>query len=217
MTQTDRTIAFEKMRSGEAKVIVATDLCARGLDSEHLDLVINFDLPNDLATYQHRVGRAGRFGSEGMTINLIASNFDSERLKSYQAEQKVELKVIDTIECLKRLGEGVENLKELCRLESSSSSVKTVGTGIPQELLEFLMMGTVEELAMRQQSMEFISLYHPVTTDSAQEYEERIQQRLRYQDRKAREQAQQERRKGKETTTENGSNLESTETAAPAS
>lgn len=55
------------------RTIVATDLMARGVDSSHANLVINLDPPNDLVTYLHRIGRAGRFGAKGIAITFITS------------------------------------------------------------------------------------------------------------------------------------------------
>lgn len=69
--QKDRKQALERFQQGTAKVLVATDVAARGLDIEGLDLVINFDMPRSGDEYVHRVGRTGRAGAEGAAISLI--------------------------------------------------------------------------------------------------------------------------------------------------
>ena len=67
----ERKQAIERMKQGGAKILVATDVAARGLDVEGLDLVINFDLPRSGDEYVHRIGRTGRAGADGLAISLI--------------------------------------------------------------------------------------------------------------------------------------------------
>ncbi|MNN45057.1 ATP-dependent RNA helicase SrmB [compost metagenome] len=62
------------MRQGNINVLIATDVAARGLDIEGVDLVINFDMPRSGDEYVHRIGRAGRVGQQGMAISLICHN-----------------------------------------------------------------------------------------------------------------------------------------------
>src|SRR5690606_38882819 len=69
--QKDRKLAIERRRQGAVKVLVATDVAARGLDVDGLDLVINFDMPRSGDEYVHRIGRTGRAGAEGLAISLI--------------------------------------------------------------------------------------------------------------------------------------------------
>ncbi|EFJ49377.1 hypothetical protein VOLCADRAFT_38357, partial [Volvox carteri f. nagariensis] len=53
------------------QVMVSTDVMARGVDLERVNLVVNLDLPHDAATYMHRVGRTGRFGSRGVCVSYV--------------------------------------------------------------------------------------------------------------------------------------------------
>lgn len=69
--QREREITLKKFRSGEVKVLVATDVAARGLDVKDLTHVINHSLPWDVESYIHRIGRTGRNGKEGIAISLI--------------------------------------------------------------------------------------------------------------------------------------------------
>lgn len=64
----------DRLTSFKSKILVATDLIARGIDSSNVDLVINMDCPNDSATYLHRIGRAGRFGNKGKYIFIFNSD-----------------------------------------------------------------------------------------------------------------------------------------------
>jgi len=69
--QREREVTLKRFRSGEAKVLVATDVAARGLDVKDLTHVINHSLPWDVESYIHRIGRTGRNGKEGIAISLI--------------------------------------------------------------------------------------------------------------------------------------------------
>ncbi len=61
-----RTEKFTDFKTYKSRILVTTDLCARGVDVERVNVVINYDFPGDADTYMHRVGRAGRFGTKGM-------------------------------------------------------------------------------------------------------------------------------------------------------
>ncbi len=72
--QKERKLAIDRVKEGGVKVLVATDVAARGLDIEGLDVVINFDMPRSGDEYVHRIGRTGRAGAEGLAISLICHN-----------------------------------------------------------------------------------------------------------------------------------------------
>jgi ATP-dependent RNA helicase RhlE len=69
-SQNARQRALEGFRSGEVRVLVATDIAARGIDVEGVTHVINFDLPNEPESYVHRIGRTARAGAEGLAISF---------------------------------------------------------------------------------------------------------------------------------------------------
>ena len=71
-SQNARTTALRDFKTGRTKVLVATDLAARGLDIEQLPTVINFDLPMLAEDYIHRIGRTGRAGAEGQALSLVS-------------------------------------------------------------------------------------------------------------------------------------------------
>jgi ATP-dependent RNA helicase RhlE len=70
-SQPERTRALEEFKSGEIRVLVATDVAARGLDIEDLPYVVNFELPWNPQDYVHRIGRTGRAGATGEAISLV--------------------------------------------------------------------------------------------------------------------------------------------------
>ena len=69
-TQNNRQKALEQFKAGEIRVLVATDIAARGIDINKLKYVINYDIPNISETYVHRIGRTGRAGEEGSAISI---------------------------------------------------------------------------------------------------------------------------------------------------
>ncbi len=84
MTQETRDNIMSKFRNGETRILITTDLLARGIDVQHLCLVINYDLPNNKANYIHRIGRTGRYGRKGVAINLVLTNQDFKKIKELQ-------------------------------------------------------------------------------------------------------------------------------------
>jgi len=71
MPQEERDSVMKKFRAGEFRVLVTTDVWARGIDVSQVSLVINYDLPNNRELYIHRIGRSGRFGKKGVAINFV--------------------------------------------------------------------------------------------------------------------------------------------------
>ena len=80
LEQRDRDRVLVKFRNGSTRILVATDVAARGLDIAGIDAVINYELPPSAEVYVHRIGRTGRAGAEGLAISL-ATEGDGERLR----------------------------------------------------------------------------------------------------------------------------------------
>ncbi|CAA6673408.1 unnamed protein product [Spirodela intermedia] len=74
MPQKERDAIMGEFRSGTTRVLITTDVWARGLDVQQVSLVINYDLPNNRELYIHRIGRSGRFGRKGVAINFVRSD-----------------------------------------------------------------------------------------------------------------------------------------------
>jgi len=74
MPQNEREEIMNSFRSGENRVLITTDIWARGIDVQQVSLVINYDLPNNRELYIHRIGRSGRFGRKGVAINFVKSD-----------------------------------------------------------------------------------------------------------------------------------------------
>jgi len=73
MNQQERDLIMREFRSGSSRVLITTDLLARGIDVQQVSLVINYDLPANRENYIHRIGRGGRFGRKGVAINFVTS------------------------------------------------------------------------------------------------------------------------------------------------
>ncbi|KAK6018874.1 unnamed protein product [Haemonchus placei] len=71
MEQKEREQIMKEFRAGNSRVLISTDVWARGLDVPQVSLVINYDLPNNRELYIHRIGRSGRFGRKGVAINFV--------------------------------------------------------------------------------------------------------------------------------------------------
>ncbi|GME69379.1 hypothetical protein B5S28_g3084 [[Candida] boidinii] len=74
LSQQERDTIMQEFRSGSSRILIATDLLARGIDVQQVSLVINYDLPSNKENYIHRIGRGGRFGRKGVAINLLTND-----------------------------------------------------------------------------------------------------------------------------------------------
>jgi len=80
---TDRKNILREFRTGSSRVLISTDLLARGIDVHGVSLVINYELPRNYDKYIHRIGRAGRFGRKGVALNLLADG-EMNKLKEIE-------------------------------------------------------------------------------------------------------------------------------------
>jgi ATP-dependent RNA helicase RhlE len=94
-SQNQRQIALSGFASGKYRVLVATDIAARGIDVKDIELVVNFDLPDQLEDYVHRIGRTGRAGSTGKAISF-ASPEQKKDVRAIERLIKKQLPVLNT-------------------------------------------------------------------------------------------------------------------------
>ncbi|WPK24931.1 hypothetical protein PUMCH_002230 [Australozyma saopauloensis] len=73
LPQSERDTIMNEFRSGSSRILISTDLLARGIDVQQVSLVINYDLPANKENYIHRIGRGGRFGRKGIAINFVTN------------------------------------------------------------------------------------------------------------------------------------------------
>ena len=89
-SQNNRESALKRFREGEVKILVATDIAARGIDVDHITHVINYNLPEDATNYVHRIGRTARAGREGIAISLC----DGHEISLLQSiEKHIKMKI----------------------------------------------------------------------------------------------------------------------------
>jgi len=74
LPQRERSAIMAEFRAGESRVLITTDIWARGLDVPQVSLIINYDLPNNRELYIHRIGRSGRYGRKGVAINFVKND-----------------------------------------------------------------------------------------------------------------------------------------------
>jgi len=102
MKQSNRLKLFKAFKEYKHRILVSTNLFGRGVDIERVNIVINYDMPQDSDEYLHRVGRAGRFGTKGLAITFVSTNDESEILKKVQQRFKVKVTPLpDAIETSK--------------------------------------------------------------------------------------------------------------------
>src|SRR5512136_2738000 len=90
MKQSQRDRAMGGFRKGSIEILIATDVAARGIDVEDVDMVINFDVPQDVEYYVHRIGRTGRAGKSGKAVTFVAPR-DITKLREIQHYAKVKI------------------------------------------------------------------------------------------------------------------------------
>ena len=93
-TQNQRQKALQSFKDSKIRVLVATDIAARGIDIDKLGFVLNFDIPNESETYVHRIGRCGRAGEEGVSISICEPE-ENEYVKSIEKLIKKKIQSIN--------------------------------------------------------------------------------------------------------------------------
>jgi len=91
MDKADRDRAFADFRTGAYRVLISSNVTARGIDIQQVSVVINFDIPKDVHTYLHRIGRSGRWGRKGVGINMITRR-DMSKLKEIEQYYSTQIK-----------------------------------------------------------------------------------------------------------------------------
>ena len=91
MKQEERIKMYQNFKDFKHRILVSTDIWGRGIDIERVNIVMNYDMPDESDTYLHRVGRAGRFGTKGLAITFASSDDDAKILESVQSRFEVSI------------------------------------------------------------------------------------------------------------------------------
>jgi len=91
MTQEERLSRYQQFKDFQKRILVATNLFGRGMDIERVNIVFNYDMPEDTDTYLHRVARAGRFGTKGLAITMVSDETDAKTLNEVQDRFEVDI------------------------------------------------------------------------------------------------------------------------------
>merc|ERR1711923_160460 len=91
MPQEERLSRYQQFKDFQKRILVATNLFGRGMDIERVNIVFNYDMPEDTDTYLHRVARAGRFGTKGLAITFVSDETDAKILNEVQDRFEVDI------------------------------------------------------------------------------------------------------------------------------
>jgi len=91
MSQEERLSRYQQFKDFQKRILVATNLFGRGMDIERVNIVFNYDMPEDSDTYLHRVARAGRFGTKGLAITFVSDESDAKILNDVQDRFEVNI------------------------------------------------------------------------------------------------------------------------------
>ncbi|AXX86391.1 DEAD-box ATP-dependent RNA helicase [Malaciobacter marinus] len=124
-SQGARTSALSNFKSKKIRVLVATDIAARGIDIELLPHVVNFELPNVPEDYVHRIGRTGRAGNNGIALSLVCDE-ESQYLKDIERLTKISIPVKDiegfTVPLLKKVNKKSDSKNRTNRRDSNKKT-----------------------------------------------------------------------------------------------
>mmetsp|Transcript_17819 Transcript_17819/g.43620 ORF Transcript_17819/g.43620 Transcript_17819/m.43620 type:complete len:223 (+) Transcript_17819:848-1516(+) len=93
MKQDERISRYNKFKKNEERILVSTDIFGRGVDFEKVNIVINYDMPENDDQYLHRVGRSGRFGTKGLSISFIVKDSETDMDILKKVQDRFEVKV----------------------------------------------------------------------------------------------------------------------------
>jgi len=91
MPKAERAKAYSDFKSGMYRVLISSNVTSRGIDIQQVSVVVNFDIPHDIANYLHRIGRSGRWGRKGLAINFV-TKYDIDKLRAIEQHYAIQMK-----------------------------------------------------------------------------------------------------------------------------
>jgi ATP-dependent RNA helicase DeaD len=159
MTQPERDKVMRRLRSGDAELLIATDVAARGLDIDRLTHVVNYDLPAAPEAYVHRIGRVGRAGREGVAITLVEPR-EHHALRNIErlTKHKIEIANVPTVADL-----------HARRLDNTITALREVLAADDNEHFRVVVDSLSNDYDVVQVAMAAVKLYHQATTADSED------------------------------------------------
>jgi len=166
MSQTQRDRVMDKFRNCKIEILVATDVAARGIDVDDVEAVFNFDIPQDIESYVHRIGRTGRAGRAGKAFSFVAGR-DIYKLRDIQRYTKVSIKrmsvpTLSDVENI-RMTSFIDKLKENLKKEEFEKYIPKIESLITDDITSLDIAATLFAMMYReenpQQSSQDIDLF----------------------------------------------------------
>lgn len=117
MSSKDRMDVMKDFRKARTRILISTNVLSRGIDVQNIGIIFNYDIPDDVNTYLHRIGRSGRYGTKGVAINFMITrserngNFmsDTEKIKQIQKHYHINIEPLPNPEEINEILKGVGN------------------------------------------------------------------------------------------------------------
>ena len=93
LNQEERNAIIKEFRGGKIRILIATDIVARGIDIQQVSIIINYDFPKNYNTYIHRIGRSGRYGRMGTALNIVDNN-ELKNMKECEAKYNTKIEYL---------------------------------------------------------------------------------------------------------------------------
>lgn len=159
--QETRTKVMNQFRSGAFPILIATDVAARGIDVDDVDLVINYDLPQDDEYYIHRVGRTGRAGKSGEAVSLIypSQRKDLSRIMAY-TKADIRKKLFPDSEQLKTFSRRrfIDEITEACRKGNDDDTIALTYELMSQGIAPFNLISALIAMNYRPRDIDTAAL-----------------------------------------------------------
>lgn len=155
MSQTQRDRVMDKFRNCKIEILVATDVAARGIDVDDVEAVFNFDIPQDIESYVHRIGRTGRAGRAGKAFSFVAGR-DIYKLRDIQRYTKVSIKrmAVPTLSDVEniRMTSFIDKLKENLKKEEFEKYIPKIESLITDDITSLDIAATLFAMMYREEN-----------------------------------------------------------------
>uniref|UniRef100_A0A8C6L926 RNA helicase n=1 Tax=Nothobranchius furzeri TaxID=105023 RepID=A0A8C6L926_NOTFU len=121
LSQDQRLEAMSKLKQYQCRVLISTDLTSRGIDAEKVNLVVNLDVPQDWETYMHRIGRAGRFGTQGLAVTYCCHGEEENKMMAIAQKCGLTMSALPSTLDSRLMGESCD--WDVCTEASTPESV----------------------------------------------------------------------------------------------